>query len=54
MDVNPQDPRIARVFAMALMRQAEGYLMSVGESEAVRHLQRAITALRDATGARPS
>jgi hypothetical protein len=45
MDVDRRDPNISRVLALALMRQAEDYLISSGDDEVVVHLQRAIDAL---------
>lgn len=45
MTVTGGDADTTRVLALALMRQTEEYLTTVGEQEALLHLQRSIEAL---------
>ncbi|MFH8654565.1 hypothetical protein ACH37Y_17810 [Sphingomonas paucimobilis] len=45
MELYEKEPTVTRAMALALMRQAQEYLLAIKEEEASSHLQRAVDTL---------
>ena len=51
MDLDDKEPTVVRALALALIRQALSYVVSLKDEEASGHLERAIGALTKARAA---